>query len=418
MGKLAQATSKYTIYARFDADGTVEKPDVIGAVFGQTEGLLGPDLDLRELQRTGRIGRIDVDMHTKSGKTSGTVIIPSSLDSSETALIAACMETIERVGPCNAKIRVQKIEDVRISKRKYVIDRAKELLSKIFEEGVPEAQEISEHIKEAVRVSEVVNYKGSPAGPNIESYDSIIVVEGRADVIKLLKNGVKNIIAIEGTSVKKTVADISRRKETTAFLDGDRGGDLILKELAAVADVDFVARAPEGKEVEDLTKKEIFKALREKVPYHQEKPGFHDISRKNGNGKPATNPPTKSTRAPAKPTRAPEKKEPPKQMKPRTGLDTKQKSELKKTLEDLTGTRAACFMDNKMQILGKVPAREVFNSMRQLDNVDVLVIDGAIDQKLVDLCSQKGVKYAVGMRTAGRLNVPENIKVVLLQNLK
>jgi DNA primase len=64
MGKLAQATSKYTIYARFDADGTVEKPDVIGAVFGQSEGLLGPDMELRELQKTGRVGRIDVEMRT------------------------------------------------------------------------------------------------------------------------------------------------------------------------------------------------------------------------------------------------------------------------------------------------------------------------------------------------------------------
>ena len=192
MGKLAQSTSKYTVYAKFDADGTVEKPDVIGAVFGQTEGLLGQELDLRELQRTGRIGRIDVDMSTKGGKTSGVVTIPSSLDSSETALIAACMETIERVGPCNAKIRIQKIEDVRISKRKYVIERAKELLSSMFDGGLPEAQEISEHIKEAVRIGEVVNYKGSPAGPTIEISDSIIVVEGRADVIKLLKNGIKS----------------------------------------------------------------------------------------------------------------------------------------------------------------------------------------------------------------------------------
>ena len=125
MGKLAQATSKYTIYARFDADGTVEKPDVIGAVFGQSEGLLGPDMELRELQKTGRVGRIDVEMRSVNGKTSGIITIPSSLDSSETALIAACMETIERVGPCLAKINIEKIEDTRITKRKYVIDREK-----------------------------------------------------------------------------------------------------------------------------------------------------------------------------------------------------------------------------------------------------------------------------------------------------
>ena len=111
MGKLAQATSKYTIVANFKADGIVEKPDVIGAVFGQTEGLLGPDMELRELQRTGRIGRIDVVIRSVNGKAEGTIYIPSSLDSSETALIAATMETIERIGPCNAKVIIEKIED-------------------------------------------------------------------------------------------------------------------------------------------------------------------------------------------------------------------------------------------------------------------------------------------------------------------
>lgn len=421
MGKLAQATSKYTVYARFDADGTVEKPDVIGAVFGQTEGLLGQDLDLRELQRTGRIGRIDVDMNTKGGKTSGVVSIPSSLDSSETALIAACMETIERVGPCNAKIRIDKIEDVRISKRKYVIERAKELLTKMFDEGLPEAQEISEHIKEAVRVSEVVNYKGAAAGPNIETNDAIVIVEGRADVIKLMKNGIRNVIAIGGTSVSKTVADLSKTKETTIFLDGDRGGDLILRELAAVADIDFVTRAPMGKEVEDLTKKEIFKALREKVPFQKDNISTHMLTGEtNGNSRPQQTRPSTNTvkriemsRPQTKPTQKPAQKPP-----QRSFLDDKKKQKFKETLEDLTGSRAAVFLDSKLEALGKVPSREVFNAMKELDNVEVIVIDGVVDQKLVQTCSEKGLKYVVAMRTAGRLQVPENIKLVLLQNLK
>ncbi len=417
MGKLAQSTSKYTVYAKFDADGTVEKPDVIGAVFGQTEGLLGQELDLRELQRTGRIGRIDVNMSTKGGKTSGVVTIPSSLDSSETALIAACMETIERVGPCNAKIRIQKIEDVRISKRKYVIERAKELLSSMFDGGLPEAQEISEHIKEAVRVGEVVNYKGAPAGPTIEASDSIIVVEGRADVIKLLKNGIKNVIAIGGTSVSKAVAELSKTKETIVFLDGDRGGDLILKEFAAVADIDFVTRAPLGKEVEDLTKKEIFKAIREKVPFQKDNLEAHSITgtktRTPTRPAPTRTITTRPAQKPRPATRTIERK-----SQPRSFIDSKKKEKFKETLENLTGSRAAVFMDTKLEALGKVPSREVFNAIKELDNVEAVIIDGIIDQRMVRTCSEKGLKYIVGMRTAGRLDVPENIKVVLLQNLK
>ncbi|HLD42278.1 MAG TPA: DNA primase DnaG, partial [archaeon] len=260
MGKLAQSTSKYTIIAKFNSEGTVEKPDVIGALFGQTEGLLGQDMDLRELQKTGRIGRIDVELVMKTGKASGEISIPSSLDSSETALIAACIETIERVGPCNAKIIVENIEDVRVSKRKYIMERAKELLGKMFQDTM-ETQEMTDQIKESIRSAEVVQWRGLPAGPAVNQSDNIVIVEGRADVINLLRCGIKNVVAIEGTSVPPQIADLAKEKEITAFLDGDRGGDLILRELTAVAEVDFVARAPEEKEVEELTKKEIIPPL-------------------------------------------------------------------------------------------------------------------------------------------------------------
>jgi len=386
MGKLAQTTSKYTIYAKFEADGTVEKPDVIGAVFGQTEGLLGPDMELRELQKTGRIGRIDVDIKSVNGKSSGSIIIPSSLDSSETALIAATVETIERVGPCNAKIYIEKIEDVRITKRKYVVDRAKDLLKNIFEEGVTDSQQIAEQIKESVRVAEISDYKGVPAGPNLEMYDSVVIVEGRADVLNLLKNGIKNVIAIGGTSVPKVISDISKQKLTTAFLDGDRGGDLILKELMSVAEIDFVARAPRGKEVEELSKKEVFQYLRAKEPTEQART---EIVKEETQEK-----------APAY----------------QSGVEFDKLSKFKETLENLIGTRAACFLDENLEIIGRVPVKEMFSAMRELDS-KVIVLDGDIDQKLVNQCANNGIKYVIGMRV-GRIRTPEGLFVLTLQDLK
>jgi len=384
MSKLAQATSKYTIFAKFEAEGTIEKPDVIGAVFGQTEGLLGPDMELRELQKTGRIGRIDVELKTVNGKTSGIIVIPSSLDTSETALIGACIETIERVGPCNAKLSIEKIEDVRTAKRKYVIDRAKELLTKIFDEGLPDTEAITEQIKEAVRGGEIENYDGLPAGPNIDSYDSIIIVEGRADVLNLLKNGIKNVIAIEGTSIPKTIIDLSKEKITTAFLDGDRGGDLILKELLSVCEIDFITRAPRGKEVEELTKKAIFKSLRNKIPTNQVETEI------------------KNEEKPA--------------IRYRPKIEVNKLERFKSVLEDLIGTRAACFLDGDTEILGRVPVKEMFSAMRGLD-AESLVFDGDVDQKLINQCSNRGIKYIVGMKV-GRIKSPERVSILTLQDLK
>ncbi len=266
MSKLAPTSTKYVIKAGIKANGVVEKPDIIGAVFGQTEGLLGSELDLRELQRTGRIGRIDVNIKSVKGKSEGEIFIPSSLDAAETALIAATLETIERVGPCTAKISLKEVEDTRSDKRKYVIDKAKSILRNLSETGAADTSDISDEIKEAVRTGEVTEVFGLTAGPAVMDSDNILIVEGRADVINLLKFGIRNTVAIEGTSVSKAVIDLCRRKNTTLFVDGDRGGQLIAKEIMQKTDLDFIAQAPEGKEVEELTQKEAYKALREKVP--------------------------------------------------------------------------------------------------------------------------------------------------------
>src|SRR3989344_2345707 len=211
--------------------GLSDRPDVIGAIFGQTEGFLGQDLELRELQRSGKVGMIEVKLDTINGKSSGQIIIPCSLDKAETAIIAAALETIERIGPCNSKVKVEKIEDVRVSKREFVIARAKELLMNLQENVLPDSQEITEEVSQAVRMLEIVEWgrERLPAGPAIDESEEIIVVEGRADVLNLLKNGFKNAVAINGTSVPDSIKELCRQKTVTAFVDGDRGGDIILK---------------------------------------------------------------------------------------------------------------------------------------------------------------------------------------------
>ncbi|HKZ45159.1 MAG TPA: DNA primase DnaG [archaeon] len=249
----------------------MEKPDVIGAIFGQTEGLLGADLDLRELQRTGRIGRIDVELDTNEAKTSGRIMIPSSLDSSETALIAASLETIERIGPCFSEIKVGDVKDVRAGKREFMMDRAKDILQNLIVEEMPSTTALSERIRENARTMQVQEYEGMVCGPDALASQEIIILEGRADVLNLLKNGIKNVVAIGGAVIPQNIVDFSKQKATTLFVDGDRAGELIIKEMLQLADVDYITRAPAGKEVEELSKKEIFKALREKLTAEQYK---------------------------------------------------------------------------------------------------------------------------------------------------
>jgi DNA primase len=261
-----QDSTKYLIHADFTANGVVERNDVVGAVFGQTEGLLGDELDLRELQEGSKVGRVDVEVTSEGGQSFGEITIASGLDRVETAILAASLETIERVGPCRATVTVTELEDVRSAKRREVVDRATELLAD-FEADAITSHDIVEEVRQRLRVEDVTEYEGFPAGPRVAESDAIIVVEGRADVLQLLQYGIKNAVAVEGTDVPESIADLSRERTVTAFLDGDRGGELILKELAQVGAVDYVAFAPAGTSVEDLARSQILAALREKVPY-------------------------------------------------------------------------------------------------------------------------------------------------------
>ncbi|WP_137285008.1 DNA primase DnaG [Halorussus salinisoli] len=262
-------TAKYVIHADITADGVVERSDVVGAVFGQTEGLLGDDLDLRDLQQSSKLGRIDVNIDSENGQSFGTITISSSLDKVETSILAAALETISRVGPCRATVSVASIEDVRAAKRRKVVDRAKQLLSESFDEDVMTSREILEEVRQSVRVEDIAEYEGLPAGPRVADSDAIIVVEGRSDVLNLLRYGVKNAVAVEGTNVPDAVADLTQNRTVTAFLDGDRGGDLIRRELAQVGDIDYVAFAPANKSVEDLARHEVMSALRSKRPFEE-----------------------------------------------------------------------------------------------------------------------------------------------------
>ena len=387
MGKISPVSAKYIVHSKIQIDGVVDRPDVIGAIFGQTEGLLGEDLELRELQRSGRIGRIDVRTETRAGKTSGEITIPSSLDKAETAIIGAAIETIQRIGPCNAKVRIEKVEDVRISKRNYVIERAKELLKTLTDDILPDSQEITEEVSQSVRMMEIAEFgrERLPAGPSIEESEEIILVEGRADVLNLLKNGFKNAIALNGTSVPEEIKELSKKKSVILFVDGDRGGDLIIREVSSVAEVDYVIKAPDGKEVEEMTKKEIHKSLRSKIAIEQIKLEKEPVS----HSKPQiTN------------HRPREIRHTPREVRhtPTAKIPSEKAKEFKRMLENLIGTRGAYILDDQLNILGKVPVTELTSTLRSLSTgVFAIIFDGIITRDITNVAERNNIKYIVGM---------------------
>jgi len=376
-GSSQTLTVKYVIRAKFEIEGVVEKPDVIGAVFGQTEGLFGPELDLRELQKSGRIGRIEIELHSKNDRTTGTITIPTSLDRVSTALLAASIESINRVGPCAAKVTLEKIEDVREARRKAIIDRAKEILHQWTVETMPSVDEVFREVAETLKVAKVEKYgpEELSAGPEVESAKEIVIVEGRADVINLMRCGIHNVIALEGAKVPETIKKLCREKEATAFLDGDRGGDLILKELLQVTNVKYVARAPRGKEVEELNCKEIFEALASKVPIEEL----------------------------FKPKKEKRKVELPK--------------EIVQIAKDLEGTLEAVLLNEKLEPVERLPVSQLAEKLQQISGVDTVVFDGIITQRIVDIASEKNIKNIVASRISEAVKPPLNVQLTTFSEI-
>ena len=376
---------KYLVKLKFEVDGVVERADVIGAIFGQTEGLFGPEMNLNELQKSWKVGRIEINLESKNDKTRGEVIIPMSTDIGTAALIAAAVESVDKVGPCSARFNVGAIEDVRAVKRKQIVDRAKLIVRDWSSKTSSEGENLLKDVTESTKRAKVINYglENLPAGPGVHSSELVYLVEGRADVVLFLRAGIENVVALEGTSVPDSIIDLGKKKRLIAVLDGDRGGDLIEKELAQVVRVEKVFRAPAGKEVEDLTPIDVLNMLKVEAPV---------VARKER--------PTERAQP-----KAPEEADEPVVIKTR------------ELYPNLNGTLEAVLLDQGLQEIGRFPISELVQKMEGTSGAQYLIFDGIVTQRLVESAARVGVKGIIGHRTGELSDVPSDVRIGTFRDL-
>jgi len=388
MAKISPVSIKYMIHANFTAEGALEKPDVIGAIFGQTEGLLGAELEMRELQKEGKIGRIEVDLERKDKRTIGRIKIPTALDQSETTLIAAAIETIERIGPSDSQIEIERIEDVRGSKRDYILERAKKLMSEI--KGSTDSREISNEIKDSAKTANIQEYGDEklPCG-NISGRE-IIVVEGRADVVNLLRAGVNNVIGMNGTKLPNAIKELGKEKEITLFVDGDRGGRLIIQNVTDNASVDYIVTAPDGKEVEELVGKEILMTLRRRMP-------TNEFLRREGIQRRIEQTPVVESPSSSKSAKKEE-------------LNSEEKEKLKKILKENEDSGKAILLDESLKEIREISARGFGGSLRRINEKPyAIVLDGTVTSSVIEAAEDAGCQVLVAKSFAATSN---NIKLL------
>ena len=403
---------KYHVKLKFEVDGLVEKADIIGAIFGQTEGLLGPEMNLNELQKVSKVGRIEVNVDTKGNMAKGDALIPMSTDISTAALIAAAIESIDKVGPFQAKFNLMGIDDIRAIKKKIIVDRAKKIVQDWATRTISEGEEMLKDVYDASKPGKLTSFGKAQlaCGTGVFDSDWIILVEGRADVINLLRAGFDNAIAIEGARIDETVTKLTEGKKVVAFLDGDRAGDLILKELHGVVKIDKVLRAPPGKEVEECTPLEISEILKDAFLIEAAAPQMrqeHAQDRRHSH--------SRREREPREEYRAPPSPPPPTQpAQPSKEVIAEDAPEIVSAVRDvypqINETLEAVVLDGSLNQLLKVPVSEVIKRLDSAEGGKLLVLDGIVTQRLVDAADRVGIEYIIGHRTA-ELKKPADIRV-------
>ena len=354
---------KYRVKLSYEVDGLVERADIIGAIFGQTEGLLGPEMNLNELQRVSKVGRIEVNAKSTSNTTLGDALIPMSTDIDTCALIAAGIESIDKVGPFDCKFKLEAIDDVRAAKKEDIVRRAKEIKQKWATKTVSEGESMLNDVHQG-DAGKLATYGPSKltCSSGVFSSNWVILVEGRADVINLLRAGYDNALAIEGAKIDESIKELCNSKATVvAFIDGDRAGGFILKELKSVVTLDYELRADKDVEVEELTPQRIDEILR---PIADEiKHGKSTPMLKNEDDKPVAE------------------------------MAAKVFSNLNETLE-------AVALDGDQNEIFKVPISEVVSKLSTQSGIKYLLLDGIITQRLLEGAKNAGVEYVIGHRIA------------------
>jgi DNA primase len=253
-----------------------------------------------------------------------------------------------------------------------------------------------------------------------------------------------------------------------------------------VCDIDFVVRAPDGKEVEELTRKDIIKALRAKVPIEQVVPRIRSMGGNGDNGRheaydrgrpqrenryssqqqqsPAQmqpQPPSQLSHQPKDLTKdmrlggAPKEQERDKSIlsptqisqnmlgkdRPRPqdtvermkidpelgikdmngnvidGLDAVPKMNMNsegkslvnvdqryiESLTELHNTLRGRLYDSSGNMISEVPIRELIQAIQDANDIRIVVFDGIITQRLIELSNKRGVSAIYGIR-AGQVS--------------
>jgi DNA primase len=402
---------KYHVKLKFEVDGLVEKADIIGAIFGQTEGLLGPEMNLNELQKVSKVGRIEENVDSKSNMAKGDALIPMSTDISTAALIAAAIESIDKVGPFQAKFSLVGIDDIRAIKKKIIVDRAKKIVQEWATKTISEGEEMLRDVYDASKPGKLTTFGNAQLACGTGVFESplIILVEGRADVINLLRAGFDNAIAIEGAKIDESVTKLTSGKKVIAFLDGDRAADLILKELHGLVNIHKVLRAPPGKEVEECTPLEISELLKEIAePAQDQQVTVHNQYPKSDRKQQSKYEPRDSE------YRRPHNQD--EKTKQMIENNPEILSTVKEVFPQINETLEAVVLDNSMKTLLKIPVSDIVKKLDTAEGGKILVMDGIITQRLIDAADKVGIEYIVGHRT-GELKKPTDINIITFSQM-
>jgi len=165
-------------------------------------------------------------------------------------------------------------------------------------------------------------------------------------------------------------------------LDGDRGGTIILKELKQLLKIDYIARAPEGYEVEELTRKQMIKSLQNK----KSAGAIEKYSEKEYTGRDANL----------------------KKFLKRTKL--KHHDEIIAAIKDVPSGQGLGY-SKSMDKLFEIPVGELFAKIEEYKNTQILILDGILTKRLLSSALSMKLKLIACKNKEEELTIPYQIVV-------
>jgi hypothetical protein len=90
--------------------------------------------------------------------------------------------------------------------------------------------------------------------------------------------------------------------------------------------------------------------------------------------------------------------------------------EISQAAKTLQGTLEAILLDEKLKQTERLPVSQLAEKLQQASDVDTVIFDGIITQRIVDVAGEKNIKRIVASRVSEAVKPALNVELITFQD--